>query len=271
MKIIDSHLHFFPKPDVKKEMNLSKEKDIAAVLCGLSNRLKKAGIEKGVAIILDTDFLANGKAVEVIKKLNKAKKISNLIFSASIDFRSKDARSCLEVFLSLGFKALKFHPVHQRILPQDYAKAKKLALMATNKNKIIIIDTQHVGLDSDIYSGLHLAKYFLPEVKTPIVLAHSGALKVLEALVLALDYENIYLGTSFSVPFWQKSSVEMDLAFAFKKLGSNRCIYGSDAPYIDLEDSLRATNKFFKEYNFSKKDIDNIMYNTANKIFTQTI
>lgn len=264
--IIDTHLHLFPKPNLKKEMAISKEKDMSSLFCGLSNRLKKAGIEKGVAIILDTNFLANKRAVEAIKELNKTKKLSNLIFAATIDFRSKNTCSYLETFFSLGFKALKFHPVLQKILPQDYRKAKELALMAASQKKIIIIDTQHVGLDSDVYSGLHLAKYFLPEIKTPIVLAHSGALRVLEALVLALDYENVYLETSFSVPFWQKSSVEMDLAFAFKKLGSNRCIYGSDAPFICLKESLEKTKKFFKEHDFSKKDVDNIMYNTANKI-----
>jgi len=269
--IIDSHLHLLPEPDVNKEMALSKEKDIAAVLCGLSSRIKKAGIAKGMAIILDTGFLTNKKVVQTIKELNKTKKISNLMLSAMIDFRSENARSCLETFSSLGFKVLKFHPVHQKILPQDYKKAKELALAAAKQKIIIMIDTNNVGQDSDVYSGLHLAKYLLTDVKTPVILAHSGGLKVLEALVIALDYKNVYLETSFSVPFWQKSSVEKDLAFAFKKLGSNRCIYGSDAPFIDLKDSLKKTNKFFKDNNFSKKDVDNIMYNTANKISTLNI
>lgn len=268
MKIIDFHLHIYPQPDVQKELAISKEKSLHDFLINLSRNLELAKINLGMAIILDIGFLANKNAVKTIKKLILSKKVKNLIFSVMLDFRDKKVLQDLETLTLLGFKGIKFHPIQQKILPQDYKKAKQLALAADKYKKIIIIDTHHVGLDSDIYSGLNFAKYILPDIKGPVILAHSGGLKALEAVVLALDYKNVYLETSFSVPFWQGSSIEQDLAFTFKKLGSARCLYGSDAPFIDLEESLKAIDKFFKKYNFSKKDIENIMHNTADKILS---
>lgn len=265
MKFIDFHLHIYPQPNIQKELTISKEKNLEDLLTDLSKKVELAKIKFGMVMILDTKFLASQKAVKIIKKLIFSKKIKNLVFSAALDFRDKKVSRYLQILVSLGFKGIKFHPIHQKILPQDYKKAKQLALAADKYKKIIIIDTHSVGLDSDVYSGLNFAKYILSDIKGPVILAHSGGLKVLEAVVLALDYKNVCLETSFSVPFWQGSSVEQDLAFSFKKLGSHRCIYGSDAPYMGLKDSLRITNNFFKRYKFSKKDIENIMYNTAAK------
>ena len=97
-------------------------------------------------------------------------------------------------------------------------------------------------------------------------MAHSGGALVLDALSLAMAANNLYLETSLSLDFWQGSSVEKDFAFAFKKLGSERCLYGSDAPFVGLKESLEVANDFFKKYNFAEKDIKNILFNTAAKI-----
>lgn len=244
MKIIDTHLHLLEKPDTKREMNLNKDE-----LSSLSERVRKAGIEKGVAIILDTDFLNKDFPMS----------FDNLAIIPMLDFRKNE--------VLLKGDGIKFHPFHQKIKKEDYDKAMVLAKQASAKGMIIIVDAHNVPFKTDKYSELRFAKHLLSEIKTPLVLAHSGGLRALEAVVLALDYPNVYLETSFSVSFWKGSSIEQDLAYCFKKLGSDRCMYGSDAPYIDMKESIDVTLEFLKEHDFSKKDIENIMYNTAKKLY----
>ncbi|MCG2689721.1 amidohydrolase [Candidatus Parcubacteria bacterium] len=259
MKIIDFHLHVNPKADVNKEKNISLQSDIRALFKGLSCKLTENKIEKGLAIVLDQSFLEKDL-------LNKLEGFENLLFSFMIDFRKPNAAVLLNKACSLkSFTALKFHPTHQNIQREDFAKAKELAQKASAFKKIIILDCHSVKSDS---LEVEFVKYLLPTIKTPLILAHAGGLKALEALVVALDFPNVYLETSFSVPFWQGSSLENDLAFSFKKIGASRCLYGSDSPYIPLEESLQKTLSFFKKYKFSTKEIEQIMSQTALHLLT---
>jgi len=258
MKIIDFHLHLSPTADVSREKNISQEKDLMAILKGLSLNLRKNKIEKGLAIVLDQSFLEKD---DLLKTLNK---FDNLLFSFMIDFRQPNAIALLEMACSAkSFKGLKFHPTHQQITRDDFESAMGLAKKASDLNKIIIIDCHSV---SSFSLELDFAKYILRKVKTPVILAHSGGLKALEALVVALDFENVYLETSFSVPFWLGSSIEQDLAYCFKKLGVERCLYGSDSPFMDIAESVRKTLSFLQKHNFSGKEINQIMSGTARSL-----
>jgi len=265
MKVIDFHLHLSQKPDLNEELRIL-DYDIRSLLIQLSIKLKKAKIDKGMVFLLDTRVLTKEQDLETMKKLINSHNLSNLFFSVMLDFRRKDVYDILDRAASCGVNGVKFHPIHQKILPQDYERIKELAILADSKGLMIVIDTHYVGYDCDVYSGLRLAKFILPSIKGPVVLAHSGGLKVLEAVVLALDYKNVYLDISFSIPFWAGSSIEKDFAFAIKKVGSGRCIYGSDTPFIDLNFAKEFTEKFLMNYGFSPQEKENIFYNTANDL-----
>ena len=85
-------------------------------------------------------------------------------------------------------------------------------------------------------------------------------------MLLALDKKNIYLDTSFSLPYYIGSSLETDYAFAYKKIGTHKILYGSDNPYVNPAISLKAHMSFFEKYNFSPKEIEDILYNNSQKI-----
>ena len=103
-------------------------------------------------------------------------------------------------------------------------------------------------------------------LSSPVVLAHAGGAKVLEALLIADANPHVYLETSFSLHYWQGSSVENDLAFAVKKLGSHRCLYGSDAPFCSEHEALEAHVNFFDKHNFSDSCVNNIMHQNAQQL-----
>lgn len=265
MKVIDFHLHLSQAPDVNKELNIL-DCDVKKLLVDLSKKLKITKIDKGMVFFLDTRLFQDEQILQEISGLISSQKIDNLIFSIMLNFRKEDAHQVLQQAVSLGIKGIKFHPIHQKILPEDFKRVKEIAILANNKNLIIVVDTHYVGYDCDVYSGLKLAKFILPYIKGPVILAHSGGLKILEALVLALEHENVYLDISFSVPFWMGTSIEQDFAFAIRKVGTKRCLYGSDAPFIDLNFAKNATEKFLIKHRFNIKEREDIFYNTANSL-----
>ena len=84
------------------------------------------------------------------------------------------------------------------------------------------------------YNNLNLMCVIVEKIKKiPIVIIHSGGLRVNKVMLLALENNNIFLDSSFSLPFYLGSSIEKDFAFAFKKIGTSRIFYGSDNPYMD--------------------------------------
>ncbi|MDD5433311.1 MAG: amidohydrolase family protein [Candidatus Pacebacteria bacterium] len=266
MKPIDFHMHICPNPDTAKELNVASDSRLGDYLITLSQKVEASNLEKGLGIFLDTNLLAKENPLHIISGLKQSGKIDNLEFAAMIDFRSSQAKGQAKKAKEQGFLAIKFHPILQKMKDEDYEKAKDLAAEASSLGLIIIIDTHETGAKSYPYDSLRFANFILPSIKTPVILAHSGGIKTLEACVLALDFPNVYLETSFSIPFWLGSSIEQDLNFCFKKVGSNRIIFGSDFPYQDTEKSQKEAVSFFERHGFSQVDIENIMFKNALKL-----
>jgi len=258
------HLHLFPSSQIIKEGEWSLVK-LEKNLISLSQKLKNFSIQKGLVIILDTNFLKNNGLTEYLKNANK--KFSNLSFCLMLDFRKPDFKNFLHLAKNLGIKAIKIHPRLQKITQNDFRRVGNFAKEAEKLGFFIVIDCTFSKKGSYKYNGIKLASYLDNLISCPIIMAHSGGALILDALNVGMNSNNLYLETSFSLMYWRETNVEQDIAFSFKRLGSNRCLYGSDVPFVKIEDSIKITNDFFKKYNFSKKDINNIMYNTANRIF----
>ncbi|NOX15369.1 MAG: amidohydrolase family protein [Epsilonproteobacteria bacterium] len=131
----------------------------------------------------------------------------------------------------------------------------------------IAIDTSYGTLNLYRNDNLKLSTLIANKIKkSPIILLHSGGARVLEAMLIAESQNNIYLETSFSILCYHNSSIEQDFAFAYKKIGTNRVLYGSDSPYINLKESISFTSKYLQKYNFLDSEIENIFFNTAKNI-----
>ena len=114
---------------------------------------------------------------------------------------------------------------------------------------------------------LKVASAVANKVSSPVVLAHAGGAKILEAMLIADAHAHVFLETSFSLPYWLGSSVEQDMAFALKKIGAHRFLYGSDAPFCSEQKALDAHDTFFKRHDIDAASIDKIMCTNAQGIF----
>ena len=141
----------------------------------------------------------------------------------------------------------------QKISEQYFDKAREVSIVASKLNMPILIDTSYGSVNMYQYDNLKLAAHILRHVKNvPVVLLHSGGARAMEAMLLAESCSNVFLDTSFSVFYYEGSSIESDLAFAYKRIGLERVLYGSDFPYVSLEDSVASTRNFLIRNEFSK-------------------
>jgi predicted TIM-barrel fold metal-dependent hydrolase len=111
---------------------------------------------------------------------------------------------------------------------------------------------------------MKLACYVADHItQVPIVIIHSGGYRIIEAMLLALDKKNVILDTSFSLNYYLGSSLEKDYAFAYKRMGAKRVLFGSDVPYVNFEDVVSQQLDFFNRFGFSSADLDDIFYKNA--------
>jgi hypothetical protein len=147
-----------------------------------------------------------------------------------------------------GIDYIKFHSYVQKISDKYFLDIANISKKAEKEALGILIDTSYGSLDLYNYDNLKLAVAIAKEVKKiEIVLLHSGGARVLEAMLIAMSSKNIYLETSFSVPFYLGSTIEKDLGFAYSKL-NKKILYGSDFPYVSFTNSHKKTDKFLKKY-----------------------
>jgi len=242
MNIIDAHVHLYNKPDIKKEMNVSKE-DVNGLLGGLSKKTEQNGIERALVYILDDRVLSMNLSIP-----------DNLIISVI-------AGDNLNKTVNKGIRIIKILPYEQEITRDKYSDVLDIAEFAQDNKMILAICATYGSRLIYDTNGVELASYIKRRFDIPIILAHGGGPKIIEAMSLALDYEDIFLDLSFSLKYWRGSSVIDDYAFAIRKLKAKKIFYGSDYPYLGFNESTRCFMEFIDKYSFREQDKENMLYN----------
>lgn len=181
------------------------------------------------------------------------------MLTVMVDPRDDGWSKRIDELRDAGVAAIKFHCYIQKITVDDIPACVKIAIKAQSLGMMIMIDTSYGSLGMYQFDNLRLATSIANNVtKTPIVLLHSGGARCLEAMLLADATKNIYLETSFTLPYYLGSSIEQDLAFTYKKLGESKILYGSDFPYVGLEESKKSFLNFMDKWGFTSKQVDRI-------------
>jgi|TARA_B110000858_G_scaffold150095_1_gene170765 predicted TIM-barrel fold metal-dependent hydrolase len=261
MKIIDANIHLPETPNDLNEFDYNSF-NVLKSIDNLESKLIKNRVVGGCVSILDIDFLKRNESV-IVKRL----KLLNLKSVIMIDPNDSNWKENIDIAKKLGFIGIKFHAYKQRI---DYSHDKKITEIckyASNISMLITICCSYGTKDLYKYNGVRIISEILNEVSTPILALHAGGKLVLDLMLIAEQSKNVYIETSFSLSYYLGSSIESDLAFAIKKLGSKQWMYGSDHPYIDMQISIEDTKKFLTKHQFNDIDIDNIMYSNGLNFF----
>ena len=222
-------------------------------------------VQSGLMLILNPDFLRTEGNVASFQQWRSADR-PPLAFGCLLNFRDERSFQELEMARELGFRTLKLYPYLQKIEDNEFEKVARLAQKAESLGLYLTICCSYGTRALNHHSGIRLAGFLSEKVKCPVVMSHAGGAKLLDAFLVAEAAENLLLDTSFSLPYYRDSSVERDFAFAMRKLGAHRWMYGSDAPFVGFEDSLKQTLEFFDKYRFSSQEVDTILFHTAERL-----
>jgi uncharacterized protein len=214
-------------------------------------------------------FNENLPASEALSFTSVVRKIfADARFTVLVDIHNPKESERLLSMKKSGIDAVKFHCYFQKIEEVDFPKVMELSKVAVDLNMPIFIDTSYGSSGMYRYDNLRLAAFLLKEItEVPVVLLHSGGSRVLEAFLLADACPNVFLETSFSLPYYIGSSVEQDMAFAYKKV-SEKVIYGSDFPYVDMTNSIEIFLKFVQDWKFTDAQIEGFLSSNVIKVFS---
>ena len=215
-------------------------------------------------MILNPNYLRDPNQPEFLQFARKT--LSNCIFTSLVDFRRPDAMDYVDQLANQGFSCIKFHSYIQSIETAEFDRVKTVAKQAESRELAICIDASFGTTGMFRYDNLALACCIAESItKVPVVILHSGGLRCLEAMLIALSEPNVYLETSFTLPFYTGSRIEADLGFAYKKIGADKILYASDAPYVDVSDSLNRAQQFFAEQGFSDDELEKVFFENAQR------
>jgi predicted TIM-barrel fold metal-dependent hydrolase len=262
MQIIDSNIHLPPKPNLEQELDLTTY-DAVASLAGIHHRMQSLGISGGNIMILDREFLRRPDTA-LLADIKK----NDLRLTILIDPAAGDAMDLVDVAREIGANGIKFHPYLQNIYDSQFHRVTSVARYAANQGLWIAVDCSYGTRRVFVQSGVKLAIALADVIQdVPILALHGGGRMVLEVMSLALEADNVIFDLSFSIPYWMGSSIEMDFAFAIRKLGVDRCMYGSDHPYMEMGEALEKIIEYMEKYKFNAVEIDQVIYKTAKQLF----
>ena len=251
--MIDMHLNPVAAPDGHVLTSLGAA-DVAAACRHFEAELDDVDTARAVMVVLSDGAVDGLAGVEIPSRYSLA---------VAVDFRRPDAAERLERARAAGVAALKFHPYLQGIVPADYERAAALSQQAERLGMYVMVCCSYGTRALERHDGVRLAARLAGEVRCPIVMSHAGGRQVLDAMLVAADAPQVLLETSFSLPYYVGSSIETDFAFAMRKLGASRWMYGSDAPFVSVSESLRSTLAFFERHAFTAAEMDQILHGTA--------
>lgn len=267
MKIYDFNVHFPCILGTNKKMLLDIKMTVQDLdLCYDQNRTKFTSyISSANFMIFNQKICLDNSLKQFFHKVKT--ELPNSLFTILVDFRIDNIYEYLEKAIDQGITGIKFHSYYQKISETDFSSIAQICQFAENRNLMIFIDTSYGTSKMYDYDNMKLACFISDFItKVPIILLHSGSARVIEAMLLADEKKNIFLDTSFSLLYYLGASLEQDFAYAYKKIGSNRILYGSDTPYIDFHESITKSVDFFEKHHFTSEEIENIFFKTAHTL-----
>lgn len=225
----------------------------------------KNNIQAANFMLFNQNIFFEADLTDFIQKIKSD--FRNSLITALIDFRKHDVLQYIDKAIAEGIDCIKFHSYNQNISEADFTEIVKICQYAEEKGIMICIDTSYGTSKMFVYDNLKLACSIADFItKTPIVLLHSGGKRVIEAMLLADDKKNVFLDTSFSLAYYLNSSIETDFAYVYRKIGSKRVLYGSDAPYVNMHESRKTTIAFLEKHHFSQREIEDILFHNAQNL-----
>ena len=248
MRFIDTHLHLDSNSLLKVNEQVHK------IECDLNS----LGGQHGILLHLDWQKFDKKEIAYEVQKYENLSAYVNVV-PGSRGFLQELGYSVN----SLGFKGLKLHPRYNDFR-LDSKDTLAICLEAGNLGIPVLIDA---FVDGEFFKRkINIRDFSGLAEKCPntnFIWAHMGGHKVLDFMFHGKHFANVFMDFSFTIQYFQGSSVIADVIYAIRNMKFDKLFYGSDFPDRSIGDALGIVSEIFLEYGFTADQMDQLFYRNA--------
>lgn len=274
--IIDTHTHTFPDNIAfgalrKMEQDIVDSQGfvVKAARTGTAQDLSQASIDAGIDISLICPVATNvrqpGKINRLSVELNKDVEKHHLFSLGAIHPDCENYKEILDEIVAMDFKGIKIHPDYQNV---DFDDERYIRIMDYAANKDLVIVThagEDVGLPDTVHCTpdkiLNVWKHIQPE---KLVLAHMGGWRKWDEVEEKIIGLPVYFDTAAcshkDIPIHISNE---QLVRMIRKQGVERILFGTDSPWFDQKEALRAIHKS----GLTEEELKLVLGENANRLF----
>ena len=253
--IIDFHTHTFPDriaaAAIDKLKHASHTKPFSdGTAVGLAASMKASGVDASIVLPVATNPLKAAAMNDAALSMTKGTK---LISFGAIHPDTPNAKEELKRIAGMGFKGIKLHPVYQDVAIND-PRSLRILETAGELGLIIVMHAgEDIGFPGVVRCSPEMTADALRHVgPVQLVCAHMGGWRNWERVAECLAGTSAMLDTAFTLgdltpleeDYYTQEQLYMLGAKDFVKLvrafGSERILFGSDSPWADQGESVRA-------------------------------
>ncbi len=104
-----------------------------------------------------------------------------------------------------------------------------------------------------------------------IAIGHAGGHRLLDALMVAKYFKNLYLDLSYTLLYYRNASISSDIAYAIKSIRGERIFWGSDYPDRPYSETVSLSLAEFKKMNLAKAHLLPVMENNARQFLGESV
>ena len=250
--IIDAHLHLDDKVD-GTAFGAAQE---------LDRQLEKAGVDRAIVLHLETQPWSPEEFSKALEPY------SRLYGFVNVHPKNKRAAQILcNGIEKQGYIGLKLHPRLQEFGIDD-KETIQLVRLAGELKIPVLMDAFPDG--THLMQGFSPLRYAMVAQECPdtrIIWAHMGGHYVIDFMMLAKRLPNVYLDFSYSLLYYQLSTIPQDMIYAMRSMKFSRIFYGSDYPDRQIEQSLEMTLTFLKDQDLQQDELSRLMGKNAQEFF----
>lgn len=259
MKIIDFHVHTFPKKIAASALEkLTAKSHTPAFTDGTTENLSRSMQEAGINFSVILPVATSPRQVEHINDGAINTNNKNIISFGAMHPDFEDVEKEFARLRNAGIKGVKLHPVYQGVNIDDERYIKILSCSGDYNLAVII----HAGWDigfpgNDAAMPERISRAIkLSGSHGKIILAHMGGLRCWdEAEKFFAGRENIFIDTAFSLGNFTPNgdgyysggddcamlSIE-NFVKIIRSYGAERVIFGTDSPWASQSESVKNFN-----------------------------
>ena len=245
--IIDALTHLHPNPN-----SIGDQHDLSPEF--LIKNLDESPVDMALVTAIDGDEpyrIPTSFVVDCCRKYP-----DKLIGFASVNpLINPNAVSEFERYITQdGMRGLKLHPRHQHLAADDSRIIPLVEKAAELGVPVAICSTQwkHAPLRDQLPHTIDTLCKAVPHAT--IIIVHGGGFHFMDAFVVAVANENVFLETSTTMKYFENTPFEDQYLFTLKQIGAHRILYGSDHPEDPAAQCYERTLNILTRHGFSSEE-----------------